>query len=331
MKLSTALKFLLSLSLAGIIFYFVFKNVKWAEFVEQLEHVNYWWVLLSIIIATLSHILRAFRWRLMLKPLGHNVSLRRLFYALMSGYLANLVFPRLGEVTRCGVLKKTNNVPISMSFGTVVIERLLDLVILLSMVILDLILEFDKVFEFFKEAVRWEQRGFDIIHVFIVVAAVISLGILSVYSIRRLLKREFSNALMIKISLKVKDLMNGLLSIRTVQNPGLFILTSLGIWVCYFLMSYVIFFSVKETSGLSIGAGLSILAAAGIAMATPVQGGIGAYHFLVSQVLILYGIGVEVSKFFAFLLHTSQVVFILSVGGVCMIIASFISKKRPIQ
>jgi uncharacterized protein (TIRG00374 family) len=265
----------------------------------------------------------------MLHPLGHDVSTLRLFYAVMSGYLANLAFPRLGEVTRCGVLKKTDKVPISLSFGTVVVERLIDLAILLFMILLDLTIEFDKVFEFFKEAVRWEERGFDINHIIVVIAAIIGLAILSIYTFKRMLNKDFSNGFLDKLSTKIKELIEGFLAIGSVKQLPMFLLSSVGIWVCYFLMSYVIFFSVESTSGLGIGAGLSILAAAGVAMATPVQGGIGAYHFLVSQVLILYGTDIEAAKFFAFLLHTSQVVFILSVGGVCMIIATFIFKQKP--
>ena len=96
-----------------------------------------------------------------------------------------------------------------------------------------------------------------------------------------------------------------------------------------FLMSYVIFFAMPETTHLSVGVGLSILAAAGIAMAAPVQGGFGAYHALVSGVLIIYGIGSDESLFFATLLHTSQVIFVFCLGGACMIAASFISRKKP--
>ena len=329
MKVSVIVKFSISLLLAGVIFYFVFKTVSFEEFWDRLFEVNYWWVILSMLLAWFSHVLRAIRWELMLTPLGYPVKVTRIFHALMSGYLANLAFPRLGEVTRCGILKKTNDVPITLSFGTVVVERLLDLGFLISLMILDLIIEFDRVFEFFKSAVKWEERGFDLGHILIMSAAIIGLGLLSMYAIKRMLRKEFSNPILIKVTQKLQELIAGFLSIRNVSNLPLFIVCSIGIWVCYFLMSFVIFFSIPETSDLGIGAGLSILAAAGVAMATPVQGGIGAYHFLVSQVLIIYGIDVETSKFFAFLLHTSQVIFVIVIGGISFVIASFISKKKP--
>lgn len=328
MKVSTLIKYVVSIGLAAVIFYFVFRNVSFEEYVDQLlTDVNYWWVLLSFGFAFGSHVFRAARWKLVLTPLGHNVSVLRLFYSIMSGYIANLAFPRLGEVTRCGMLKRTDDVPISLSFGTVVLERMIDLFLLILMIVLDLLIEFDKVFVFFKEAVKWEERGFNLTHIILVLVAVVGLGILCIYSLQRLLRKEFSNPLLNKAGKKLNDLIEGLLSVKKVQNLPLFLLYSAGIWACYFMMSYVIFYAVDETSHLGIGAGLSILAAAGVAMATPVQGGIGAYHFLVSQVLILYGVGVEASKFFSFLLHSSQVVFTLVVGGVCMIIASFISRK----
>jgi hypothetical protein len=123
-------------------------------------------------------------------------------------------------------------------------------------------------------------------------------------------------------------MVNGLSSVKKVENKTGFVLSTIGIWISYFLMSYVVFFALGETSSLGLGAGLSILAAAGVAMAIPVQGGIGTYHTLISGVLILYGVESTTSLFFATLLHTSQLIMIITVGGISVLITAIIAKQR---
>lgn len=293
----------------------------------RLSDVSYSWVLLSIFLSILSHLLRAYRWNLMLAPLGYKLETGRSFLAVMSGYLANLAFPRLGEVTRCGVLKKNDDVPISISFGTVVIERLIDVLILASVIAIDFFVEFDKIYDFFLDSVDMERFAIDKSMLMIWAFVFLVLGIVGVVLMRRLLRHDFTNPYLKKGQEKIKDLILGFMSIRRLENVWGFVLSTIGIWFFYYLMSYVIFYSIPETSGLGLGAGLSILAAAGVAMATPVQGGIGAYHALVSGVLIVYGVDSVTALFFATLLHTSQVIFMLVFGGASIVISSFISKK----
>jgi uncharacterized membrane protein YbhN (UPF0104 family) len=113
-----------------------------------------------------------------------------------------------------------------------------------------------------------------------------------------------------------------------IKNPTAFIISTIGIWVLYYLMSYVIFFSITETNELSFGAGLSILAAAGVAMAVPVQGGLGVYHYIITGVLVIYGIDNNTSAFFASLLHTSQLFSIVFFGGISVLISLLVLKKK---
>ncbi|WP_420582395.1 lysylphosphatidylglycerol synthase transmembrane domain-containing protein [Reichenbachiella sp.] len=332
MKISSIIKYSLSLVLAVLLFYFAFRNVSVDEFLDKVSEVNYWWVILSILLSLMSHWLRAYRWNLMLKPLGYDrLSDGRTFLAVMTGYLANLAFPRLGEVTRCGVMKKNEKIPMSISFGTVITERTIDFLILLSLIILDFIIEFDRVYDFFITAVGWDTQVDHTMYIILISSTLVALGVIGILILKRILEHEFENSLLQKIHRVLTDIVNGLLSIRKVQNIFGFVASTIGIWVFYYLMSFVIFFSIGETSGLGFGAGLSILAAAGVAMAMPVQGGIGAYHTLVSGVLIIYGIEATTGLFFATLLHTSQLICILLFGGLSVLGTVFINRKRKTE
>lgn len=318
--------------LAGFLFYFAFRNVSVEEFLNKVSEVNYWWVVLSVVLSLLSHWLRAYRWNLMLKPLGYqSLSDSRTFLAVMTGYLANLAFPRLGEVTRCGVMKRNEKIPMSISFGTVITERALDFLILLSLIVLDFFIEFEMVYDFFITSVGWDINADHTTSIVIIIASVVVLGIIGILILKRILEHEFENVLLQKAHRILTDIVNGLMSIRKVKNIHGFVLSTIGIWLFYYLMSYVIFFSIVETSGLGVGAGLSILAAAGVAMAMPVQGGIGAYHTLVSGVLIIYGIEATSGLFFATLLHTSQLMSILLFGGLSALGTVFIAKKMKTE
>lgn len=331
MKLSTIIKFIASILLAGAIFYLVFRSVSFDELKGKLDEVNYWWVWLSMALSIISHLFRSYRWNLTLEPLGYELTTGRTFLAMMTGYLANLAFPRLGEVTRCGVLKRNDGVPMSVGIGSVITERALDFLVLLSLIGLDMILEMDKILEYFMTSVRWESWIENRWIIFAAIGIVILGGVVGILGLRYVLTREFDHPTINKFKGKLLEIIDGLLSIRKVKSPMGYIVSTVLIWVLYYLMSYVIFFSMDETSALGFGAGLSILAAAGVSMAMPVQGGIGAYHALVSGVLVIYGINATTGLFFATLLHTSQIVMIVAVGGVSMLVSLFVTKRKATE
>lgn len=332
MRISAAIKYGISLLLAGALFYYAFKNVDIEDFLQKISEVNYWWVVVSVILALMSHWLRAYRWNLMLRPLGYpNLKDGHTFLAVMTGYLANLAFPRLGEVTRCGVLKRSDKIPMSISIGSVITERAIDFLVLLSLITLDFLVEFDRVFLFFVDAVGWDTNKDYTLTITIILGVIILSIVIGVLILKRILDHDFSNPLLQKAHRIFVDIVNGLMSIRKIENFTGFILSTIGIWVLYFLMSYVIFFSIAETSMLGLGAGLSILAAAGVAMAMPVQGGIGAYHALVSGVLVVYGVESTSSLFFATLLHSSQLVMIIVFGGLSVLTSFILIRKNKTE
>ncbi len=297
---------------------------------QRLKDVNYHWILLSFCLAIISHILRAYRWNLLLQPLGYQLTTFRTFLAVMVGYFANLIIPRAGEISRCGILKKTDNVNMTNSIGTVVAERAVDLVMLLVVVFIAFLVEFrllnDYLFGFFQSKLVQISRNMIIIYLGGGMALFLILMLFIVVS--RYKEKLKQNVLFLKFRHFMRELIEGLTSIRKLNNRLGFVVSSVFIWVLYFLMSYVAFFAIPETSGLGLVAGLSILAMSSLGMLAPVQGGIGAYHALVAGVLVFYGVGDHVSAFFAGLLHSSQVLLIIVVGGISFFTSLYIPKKN---
>lgn len=328
MSLKSIATYVISLVIAIALLVLAFEKVDLSEFISKTSEVQYIWVVFSIFLSLVSHWLRAYRWNILLEPFGYQLRTSRTFLAVMTGYLANLAIPRLGEVTRCGVLKKNDAVSMSLSFGTVITERVIDFCILLIVILSGFILEFDKIFGFFSQTLGFEKLlnfKWLIITILIIGVAVMAIGYVL---IRKFIINNGKNELVNKLRRFLKDLMDGLFSLRKIKSIWGFMLSTIGIWVLYYLMSYVIVFSIAETSELGLLTGLSILVAGSLAMLVPVPGGIGAYHLTVSGIMALYGIQSKTGLFFATLLHSSQFVSILVFGGLCLLISVFISKNN---
>lgn len=304
---------------------------------EDFKSVNYNWVFLSITLSVMSHWARAWRWNMLLRPLGYQLKTYRTFLAVMVGYLANFVVPRMGEVTRCGILNKTDGVQVSGALGSVVTERVIDVICLLTALLAAFIIEFDTLnsffFSFLEEKIDTElpqQASFAFTLIAIVAISITLILVISYYlaqRYKRILKR---NKLYIKIRRFLRDMTEGVLSIRNLQSPWKFWLATLLIWVLYFYMSFVVVFAVKQTAHLGHDAGLAMLITGGLGMAAPVQGGIGAYHYLVSSVLVLYGIAQETGIFLAFLLHSSQTFMVIATGLISLVVSLIIPKRNAL-
>lgn len=324
--LISILKYVLSLGLAAFLLWYLYRDLDVQFMITKFKTLNYTWVTVSVIMALVSHYLRALRWNLFFESFGYKISNIRTFYAVMAGYFANLLVPRMGEVTRCGILKKNENVPLPTSLGTVVAERGLDMVMLLLVMTTAFLIEFDKLYSFFQSMISEKVEGFEKSSGYIVIALIVLvvLFILGIFLIRIFKDRIVSHHLYAKVTSILRQLMHGFLSIGKIKKQGQFWLATVGIWTLYYLMSYVMFFSMDETSNLGIDAGFAVLVMGGIGMAAPVQGGIGAYHLLVGSVLALYGLDKESGMTFAFILHSMQFLAILIFGGIGYIISIFL-------
>jgi uncharacterized protein (TIRG00374 family) len=324
-------KYSITLGIAGFLLWYVYRDFSFERILGYFKNLNYYWLGLSIILALFSHYLRAYRWNLLLEPLGYNnLKTPRTFIAVMVGYFANNLVPRLGEVTRCGILKKNDNVAMTSAFGSVVAERALDLFILIALAGFTFILEFDKLNDFVFDKF---QESFPNARSFYGIAITLSLSgiglLIGVYILMRVYREKLHrNSLYLKIRHLIKELLEGALSIRKVKSPGSFWLSTLGIWMLYYFMLIVVFYAFPPTVGLSFIAGLTLLIMSGLGMSAPVQGGIGVFHILVSSVLVLYGISSEDGKVFALIAHSTQFITIMVFGGISFVISVFM-KNRP--
>ena len=323
------LKYLISLIVAVGILWYLFKDEDIPALLEQAKTADYSWILLSIFLAMVSHFIRAYRWKLFVKPLGFEISAFRSFLAVMIGYVSNLVLPRMGEVIKCGALKKMEGVPVSKSFGTIITERVIDLLFLAILLGATFLLEYgrlkDYLYNLFGNKYRDISGNLSISYWFLIIGLLLIGGIFFLYK-KKVIFRD--NHFYIRAIGFTKNVIEGLTSIRKIDNQWAFWLSSLAIWLLYYVMSYVVVFAMPETSDLSPVAGLTILAMGSIGMAAPVQGGIGTYHFMVSSVLVLYGINQSDGKLLATLLHTSQSIGVILVGVASLFISSTLQKKK---
>ncbi len=324
-------KYIISLAIAGVLLYLVFRNVDVASILDKLKEVQYQWVILAVVIFVISHIIRAYRWNLMLAPLGYqHLTIFRTLLAVLTAYFANLLLPRMGEVTRCGVLRQLDKVPITTSLGTVVAERLVDLLSLFMLMALLFVTEFGRLNDFITGF--WQEKfsslGESVFAIYIF-AGVATVGLLLAYFLVRVYwERLQQNPLFKKIQNLLKEVLKGVTSIAKIKKQGQFWLATVSMWFMYFLMSYVVFLAIPETSNLGASAGLAVLVMGSLGMAAPVQGGFGTFHALVSGVLLLYGVGQADGVLFATLIHGMQTVSFILMGGFAFFMVSVLSSSK---
>lgn len=330
-KVKSYLKYVISLLIAAGLLWYVFRGFDLDTLLNKLKEVDYRWVALAIGVFFASHTLRAYRWNVMLYPLGYaHLTTFRTLLAVMVGYFANLIIPRMGEVSRCGILKKTDDIPITNALGTVVAERVVDLFCLLTAMLLLFVIEFNRLNEFLLTFINDKISGLqqNVGLIYILVAAVLVLALL-VYVFRKRIRKGLSgNAFFMKLRDLARELLKGLTSISRLENKAGFWLATISIWICYYMMSYLVFFSLPETAGLGWRAGLAVLVMGSLGMAAPVQGGFGTFHALVSGVLLLYGVAEQEGVLFATLIHSMQTISFIIFGGLSFFIASVLSTRK---
>jgi uncharacterized membrane protein YbhN (UPF0104 family) len=286
------------------------------------ENSNKGYLLMMALVALVSHVLRAERWRMLLEPTGSKVGLVNSFLSLMIGYLVNLAVPRGGEVSRCYNLYKLEKTPVETSFGTVVVERLVDVLCLLVLIVASFVAEWAKLKTFIDSLdFGKKEEGIQLpIALWIVAIAVLGLGV-AVYLLRK-------NEKLRKIFYGFKE---GMMAIFRLKNKWLFIFYSLGIWVAYFAMSYYVIKAFPETENLGFSAVLTLFAIGSIAMAAPLPGGAGSYHTLVPLGLVmLYHLPQADAVAFVFIFHAWQTALMILLGVLSLAASYWIIKwKAP--
>ncbi len=328
-KVISILKYVILLGVAVALLFFAFKGMDLKKIVQDILQANMFWVSVSGLISIIAFVVRAHRWNLLIEPMGYSPSLKNTTYSVMVGYLANFIVPRLGEVSRCGALSKAESIPFNKLFGTVIVERIIDVISLLICIFLAAVLEYKRLGNFFTENIfdpvvsKFQQLINSPLILTGVIIAVIGLTITVVYFIRKGRKKEGES----KFTKIIKGFVDGLRSVANLKRPWLFIFQSAFIWVLYYLGVYVALFAFPFTEGLGGGTALFLLVAGGIGMSTPVQGGIGAYHLFVSQGLLLYGVIKENGLAFATMLHGLQFILVIILGAASLILL-FAGRKK---
>jgi len=327
-SVSKGIQYILFFGLGILIFYFVYRGQDPREIWEGIKEFKIEWILLSFVFLVCSHIFRALRWRMMIQPLGYSPSVLNSFLAILTMYLANFVFPRLGEVSRCGVLNKYEKVPIAPQIGTVVTERIIDVLILILLLLLVVLTQFNLV-----TGILDNDRlkiGFDsgLIHSPLFWLGLLAFVILSIVMVYRFRRRILAWPFMAKLSQLFTKFKTGLLSVRKLKKPWLFALYSILIYVFYFLMTYSVFMGFGPTRELGPMAAFSVMAIGSVGMVVPVQGGIGTYHFFVIETLFLLGLTRSVGQLVALVLHGATTLFTIFIGLVALLVLPLVNRKN---
>lgn len=310
-RLSRMAKVVLPLLLGAFILYWVYRDFDFAQAAVVLRHGIRWdWMALSLFFGVWSHVERALRWRQTLEPLGCRPRPSHLVDAVYLSYATSLVIPRVGEVSRCGVLSRYDRVPFSKSLGTVVTERLVDTLCILLITGVTLLLELPVFVTFFRQT---GTKIPSLVHLFsspwfyVALFCVVGVVVLLVWLARMLVVFE-------RVRGVVLDVWQGVMSLRRVRNVPLFLLHTVLMWLCYFLHFYLTFYCFPFSADLGLQAGLVMFVAGTFAVIVPTPNGAGPWHFAVITMMMLYGVSSSDAALFALLVHGIQTLLVIVLG-----------------
>ncbi len=328
-KIKNLLKFLLFLAIGLGVFWWVYKDVDTEKITLALKKANYFWIGLSLVFAFFSHYSRALRWNIMIEPLGYKPKSSNAFFAIMIMYLSNMAVPRSGEIARCGVMHRYEKVPFTKLLGTAVTGRVFDFIMLFILLAIVLLTQFPQVAQIWKNNPGAAEKISNLVQsVPLLIGISVAILVLAVvlYIFREKLVQL---AIYKKLKETIVNFIAGVISIKDMERKWAFIFHTVFIWVMYFLMIYVTFFSFEFTSHLSILTGLTIFVMSSFGMVFPSPGGIGSWHFMVIQTLFIYGVSNAAdAAAFAFAVHGSMTVFIILLGVVSVILLPVVNKKQ---
>ena len=271
---------------------------------------NWWWMAFSLVFGVTAQLFRGLRWKQTLEPLGENPRTSTCVHAVFLSYAASLTIPRIGEVTRCGVLTKYDGTSFSKSLGTVVTERIIDSILVLSITSAVFLSQAKVFYNFFEETgtnlTEWASK-FTATGYIVTALCLVALGILAFMLIRKL-------AIFARIRETIKGIKEGVMSLKDVKDKTLFTAYTLGIWVSYFLHYYITFYCFDFTCGLGLNVALVSFVVGSIAVIVPTPNGMGPWHFAVKTILVLYGVEITNAETFVIIVHTIQTALIPLLG-----------------
>ncbi len=309
------LKIILPLLLGVFLVWYSLSKVSLSDIMTYLKKSNYGWIIAGMFLGLLSHMSRAYRWRFQLEPMGYKIKYANSFMAVFATYLINYTIPRAGEVARASILANYEKVPFEKGFGTIVAERIADLLVMLFIIAITLFLQYDFIYAFLVE--RFHPFKIGILLVILII---------TVFVLFRYIKQSSS-----KFALKVKTFMNGLLegilSIFTMKKKWAFIFHTLFIWGMYILMFYITSQAIHDLKDISIGTILIGFISASFSIAAT-NGGIGSYPVAIYAAFSIFGIAQEPSIAFGWIMWSSQTLMIIVFGGISLAYLPIYNRKN---
>ena len=322
------MKIVLPLLIAGGLLYWMYRDFDFTEVKRIfLNEMNIWWLFASLIPITLSHIFRGLRWLITLEPLGYRPKTGDSIDSIFVAYAANVLVPRVGEVSRCAVLTKYDKVPFSKALGTLVAERLIDMLLVLLFVCVMLLTQLDVFLSLFAQTGTNEASFSKLLtspKTYLIVVAVVVACVALWMPLRK-------TKLYAKVKQAISGFVDGLLSLKTMHRKGLFLLYTIGIWVGYFLEFYIAFFCFPFTAELTVVQALVIFAAISLAIIIPTPNGAGPWHFVVISMMTLYGVSHTDASSFALIVHTFQTLGVIMLGAYGWVALQVRNRKMKVE
>ena len=299
------------LLLGGAILYWMYRDFDFQNISHVLWHeMNWMWMLLSLPFGILAQVLRGLRWKQALEPVGEKPRSSVTVYSIFVSYAASLVVPRVGEFTRCAILKRWEGVSFSKALGTVVTERIIDMMLMLLIIGVAVLLEMSAFGTFFREtgtSLQGILAGFSLMGWVVAAVCAVAAVLLLFILVRHL-------SIYNKVKTTLGGVCEGVLSLRNVRNLPLFVVMTVGIWASYFLHYYLTFFCFDFTAGLGVTCALVTFCIGSIAVIVPTPNGAGPWHFAVKTMLILYGVQDDQALYFVLIVHTVQTMLVVLLG-----------------
>lgn len=328
-KILSALNYLLFFSIGVALVWWQISKMTASEktqFVQSLKNLNYFYVFIIVLMGLLSHYFRALRWKLLIDPIG-KTSVRNSFYAVMIGYLGNAFVPRAGEILRASILSRYEKIPVSKLLGTVIVERLFDMVCYLLFIVLTVLVQIELIKGFVSGKIKdiiFSDTGLPIWQKFLILVV----AALAAYFFFKWFFNKFSNIkLVAKLIQLWKGLKEGLTTIFHLRKKNAFLIYSVLIWALYMFQIYLGFRTMEATAHLGVGAAMSVLTLSTLAMIIA-PGGLGAFPVAVQQVLLVYHVE-NIS--FGWLVWGANTIIILIAGSLSFILITYQNRNKVLS
>jgi len=332
-KIFSFLKYAVFLAVGITVFWWVYKDEPFDKYKAAFKDLNYFWILVSLLLSILSQISRAVRWNMLIRPLGYKPRLINTYLSVLILYFVNLLLPRAGEVFRCTILSRYEKIPFTKLAGTVFVERMADLITLMLLAVVIILSQLNVFVSFFNTHSEVKTNLLQLLSVRNILLGFFILGllvglvlILNRYYHRK--KGDKGNTLIKRIRLIRQNFLEGIKSVAKLENKWLFIGHTIFIFVMWLFMLFVIFKAYGPTRHLSLGTGMITFMMGGLAMLAPVQGGIGPWHFMVYETLFIYGIDKADGKVFALIAHATTNLIYLFLGLAALLVIQFVNSNR---